>query len=34
MGSNNLIFQEIIEWYDETGNEMLQGLPVSPPVAA
>ncbi len=27
MGSNNLIFLEVIEWHDKTGNEMVHRIP-------
>ncbi len=29
MGTNNIIFLEILEWFDQTGNEMVQRIPES-----
>lgn len=29
MGTNNLVFLEVIEWFDETGREMLHRIPES-----
>ena len=27
MGTNNLIYLEVLEWYDETGQELIHRLP-------
>ena len=27
MGTNNVVFLEVIEWFDETGNELVHRIP-------
>lgn len=29
MGTNNIVFLEVIEWFDETGMEMVHRIPES-----